>query len=94
MNNRSTNSAFVHFGGDITSNVESSHGVQLSGGSTGGVVTHRLGLATPRRGATSRVAGDRPGKARTKPDRHRFSRDPPPGTLQSCAGLPEPQSVS
>lgn len=37
---RSTNpdGRFVHFGGDIISNVESSHGVELGGGSTGGVV--------------------------------------------------------
>jgi hypothetical protein len=38
MNSRSSNTAFVHFGGDVVSNVESSHGVQLTGGSTGGVV--------------------------------------------------------
>lgn len=37
MNNRSTG-ASVHYGGEIISNVESSHGVRLSGGSTGGVV--------------------------------------------------------
>lgn len=35
---RSTNNAFTHFSGDVTSNVDSSHGVQLTGGSTGGVV--------------------------------------------------------
>lgn len=39
MQFRSTNAKFVHFGGDIVSNVDdSSHGVKLSGGSTGGVV--------------------------------------------------------
>lgn len=38
MNFRSSNAAFVHFGGDVVSNVESSHGVMLTGGSTGGVV--------------------------------------------------------
>jgi hypothetical protein len=38
MNSRSTNNAFTHFSGDVVSNVESSHGVQLTGGSTGGVV--------------------------------------------------------
>ena len=37
---RSTNSKFTHFQGDILSNVDdgSSHGVQLTGGSTGGIV--------------------------------------------------------
>jgi hypothetical protein len=35
MNNRSTG---THFGTDVVSNVESSHGVRLTGGSTGGVV--------------------------------------------------------
>jgi len=38
MEYRSTNNAFVHYLGDITSNVDSSHGVQLTGGSTGGFV--------------------------------------------------------
>jgi hypothetical protein len=38
VNNRSTNNRFTHFGGDLWSNVESSHGVSLSGGSTGGIV--------------------------------------------------------
>ncbi len=39
MEYRSSNaSGFVHFGGDVVSNVNSSHGVRLSGGSTGGVV--------------------------------------------------------
>lgn len=38
MNSRSSNARFTHFGGDVISNVESSHGVQLTGGSTGGVV--------------------------------------------------------
>lgn len=38
MNTRSTANAYVHFGGEVISNVESSHGVRLSGGSTGGVV--------------------------------------------------------
>jgi hypothetical protein len=33
-----TGGRFNHFGGDIVSNVESSHGVQLSGGSTGGLI--------------------------------------------------------
>ena len=36
---RSSNSKFTHFSGDVVSNVDdSSHGVKLSGGSTGGVV--------------------------------------------------------
>ena len=36
---RSTNGRFTHFGGDVISNVDdSSHGVKLSGGSTGGMV--------------------------------------------------------
>ena len=36
---RSTNSKFTHFQGDVLSNIDdSSHGVKLSGGSTGGVV--------------------------------------------------------
>lgn len=36
---RSTNpTGYSHFGGDVTSNVDSSHGVQLTGGSTGGIV--------------------------------------------------------
>ena len=36
---RSTNSKFTHFQGDVISNIDdSSHGVMLSGGSTGGVV--------------------------------------------------------
>jgi len=39
MNNRSTNTRFTHFGGDLWSNVESSHGVGISGGSTGGAIT-------------------------------------------------------
>lgn len=39
MQFRSTNSKFTHFQGDVVSNVDdSSHGVKLSGGSTGGVV--------------------------------------------------------
>lgn len=38
MERRSTADRFVHFGGDVVSNVESSHGVSLSGGSTGGLV--------------------------------------------------------
>jgi hypothetical protein len=38
MNIRSTNDRFTHFGGDVWSNVESSHGVQLTGGSTGGII--------------------------------------------------------
>jgi len=37
---RSVNNKFTHFQGDVLSNVDdSSHGVQLSGGSTGGVVS-------------------------------------------------------
>lgn len=36
---RSTNGKFVHYGGDVLSNTDdSSHGVQLTGGSTGGIV--------------------------------------------------------
>lgn len=39
MKFRSSNVAgFTHFGGDVTAQVNSSHGVQLSGGSTGGIV--------------------------------------------------------
>lgn len=40
MEFRSSNLKFVHYGGDILSNTDdgSSHGVQLTGGSTGGVV--------------------------------------------------------
>lgn len=40
MDRRSTNelAGFVHFGGDITAHVNSSHGVRLTGGSTGGIV--------------------------------------------------------
>lgn len=39
MQFRSTNGKFTHFSGDVVSNVDdSSHGVKLSGGSTGGVV--------------------------------------------------------
>src|SRR3990167_1206120 len=34
MERRSTAERYVHFGGDVVSNVESSHGVRLSGGST------------------------------------------------------------
>ena len=39
MDRRSTNEiGYTHFGGDVTAQVNSSHGVRLSGGSTGGVV--------------------------------------------------------
>lgn len=38
MEYRSTNTNFVHFTGDVTAAVDSSHGVQLTGGSTGGIV--------------------------------------------------------
>lgn len=39
MQFRSTNGKFTHFSGDVVSNVDdSSHGVKLSGGSTGGVI--------------------------------------------------------
>lgn len=39
MNRRSTNDiGYTHFGGDVTAQVNSSHGVRLSGGSTGGIV--------------------------------------------------------
>lgn len=39
MERRSTNDiGYVHFQGDIVSNVGSSHGIRLTGGSTGGVV--------------------------------------------------------
>jgi hypothetical protein len=38
MEFRSTNARFVHYGGDVVSNIESSHGVKLSGGSTGGLI--------------------------------------------------------
>ena len=40
MRFRSSNSKFTHFQGDVLSNIDdSSHGVMLSGGSTGGVVS-------------------------------------------------------
>lgn len=38
MERRSTNDRFVHYLGDIVSNVDSSHGVTLRGGSTGGII--------------------------------------------------------
>lgn len=38
MNSRSSADRFVHFGGEVVANVESSHGVVLSGGTTGGIV--------------------------------------------------------
>mgnify|MGYP001568995421 CR=1 FL=1 len=39
MERRSTNDVgYTHFGGDITAHVNSSHGVRLSGGSTGGLI--------------------------------------------------------
>lgn len=38
MERRSTNTKFVHFQGDLVSNVDSSHGVRLTGGSTGAIV--------------------------------------------------------
>jgi len=39
MNFRSSNTVgYTHFGGDVVSNVEETHGVQLTGGSTGGIV--------------------------------------------------------
>lgn len=38
MDRRSTGDRFVHSGGDVVSNVESSHGVTLRGGSTGGII--------------------------------------------------------
>ena len=38
MERRSSAERFVHFGGSIVSNVESSHGVEISGGSTGGLI--------------------------------------------------------
>lgn len=39
MDRRSTNEiGYTHFGGDVTAQVNSSHGVRLSGGSTGGIV--------------------------------------------------------
>lgn len=38
MERRSTADSFVHFSGDVVSNVESSHGVHLRGGSTGGII--------------------------------------------------------
>lgn len=40
MERRSTQSdgRYVHFGGDVTAHAHSSHGVRLSGGSTGGIV--------------------------------------------------------
>lgn len=39
MDRRSTNlTGYTHFGGDVTAQVNSSHGVRLTGGSTGGIV--------------------------------------------------------
>ena len=38
MDRRSTSAEYTHFGGDVTGQVNSSHGVRLSGGSTGGIV--------------------------------------------------------
>src|SRR3990167_10270504 len=38
MDRRSTSAEYTHFGGDVTAQVNSSHGVRLSGGSTGGIV--------------------------------------------------------
>lgn len=38
MERRSTSAQFTHFRGDVTAQVESSHGVRLSGGTTGGIV--------------------------------------------------------
>lgn len=38
MLRRSTSAEYTHFGGDVTAQVNSSHGVRLSGGSTGGIV--------------------------------------------------------
>ena len=38
MDRRSTSAEYTHFGGDVIAQVNSSHGVRLSGGSTGGIV--------------------------------------------------------
>lgn len=39
MQRRSTSGiGYTHYGGDVTAQVDSSHGVRLSGGSTGGIV--------------------------------------------------------
>lgn len=38
MQARSTSANFVHFTGDVTAGVDSSHGVRLRGGSTGGIL--------------------------------------------------------
>lgn len=39
MDRRSTNTVgYTHFGGDVTAQVDSSHGVRLTGGSTGGIL--------------------------------------------------------
>ena len=38
MDRRSTSAEYTHYGGDVTAQVNSSHGVRLSGGSTGGIV--------------------------------------------------------
>ena len=38
MDRRSTSAEYTHFGGDVTAQVNSSHGVRLSGGNTGGIV--------------------------------------------------------
>lgn len=38
MDRRSTSEQYTHFGGDVSAQVNSSHGVRLSGGSTGGIV--------------------------------------------------------
>src|SRR3990167_600539 len=38
MDRRSTSAEYTHYGGDVTAQVNSAHGVRLSGGSTGGIV--------------------------------------------------------
>jgi hypothetical protein len=38
MDRRSTSAEYTHFGGDVTAQVNSSHGARLSGGSTGGIL--------------------------------------------------------
>ena len=65
---RSTNAKFVHFSGDIVSNVDdSSHGVKLSGGSTGGVVEAvgdetNIGLTVRPKGSGPLVLGSSGGQ--------------------------------
>ena len=63
MFRRSTADQYVHFGGDIISNVESSHGIVLSGRSTGGVIEPfgddtNIGLAVRAKNAAPFTLGN------------------------------------